>query len=275
MMKQKNFQIRALSALVALAIIFAAYSFWAVKGLKYIIVFAVTIGTFELSKILFHGEKSSFLKYLFIILSLLIFAASIASLSIGSLAYSLFLIVMIAAILLTLHNDGDLKHMLSFHMKASLGFFYIGLLPSFAFRILDQFSGLYWFIFLLSVVFAGDIFAYIFGVLLGKHKMMPLVSPKKTWEGSFGGIFGSIGASLICWNFFFTDQSLWFTLTLGAISGILGQFGDFFESLLKRVAEVKDSGKIMPGHGGILDRIDGVLFAGPVVLAGILILSHF
>lgn len=274
MTKQKNFQIRVLSAIVALAIIIGSYSLWAINGIKSFIVFAVAVGTLELAKILFHDEKSSFLKYLFILLSLLVFAASLVSLSIGSLAYALFLIIMISAVLLSLHNKGNLSHMVIVQSKAALGFFYMGLLPSFAYRILDQAHGIFWFAFLLAAVFAGDIFAYVFGVLFGKHKMMPLVSPQKTWQGSIGGLFGSLGASIVCWYLMFPELSLSFLVLVGGLSGCFGQFGDFFESLLKRVAGVKDSGKIMPGHGGVLDRIDGVLFAAPLVLAGILILSH-
>lgn len=274
MTTQKNFLIRALSAIVGLAIVIGLYSLWAVNGLKLVILFAVVLGTFELAAILFHAEKSVFLKYMFVALSLVIFAASISSLSIGSLAYALGLIIMISTVLLYSHKDGNLENMAALQSKASLGFFYMGLLPSFAFRILDQAYGIFWFVFLLVVVFAGDIFAYVFGVLFGKHKMMPNISPKKTWQGSIGGILGSLGASLLCWFFLFRDQSIWFISALGTISGCLGQFGDFFESLLKRVAGVKDSGKIMPGHGGILDRIDGVLFASPIILLGILILSH-
>ncbi|MGE5087278.1 MAG: phosphatidate cytidylyltransferase, partial [Bacillota bacterium] len=97
---------------------------------------------------------------------------------------------------------------------------------------------------------------------------------KKTWEGSFGGILGSLIAGFLCWKFLLSDYSAVFVLVLAAISGYVAQFGDFFESLLKRVAEVKDSGKIMPGHGGVLDRVDGVLFASPVVLFGVVIVSH-
>lgn len=275
MTTQKNLLIRLVSALIGLGLVIGLYSLWAINGLKVVIFFAVIFGTIELTAILFHDARSSFLKFLFVGLSFLVFTASAASLSIGSLAYAISLIVMISSSLMVFHKENHLEKMLSIQSKASLGFFYIGLLPSFAFRILDQAYGIFWFVFLLAVVFAGDIFAYIFGVLFGKHKMMPSVSPKKSWQGSAGGLFGAIGASVLCWYFFFQNHSIWVTIVLGAVSGCLGQFGDFFESLLKRVAGVKDSGKIMPGHGGILDRIDGVLFASPVILLGILILSHF
>jgi phosphatidate cytidylyltransferase len=181
---------------------------------------------------------------------------------------------MIITVLLAGHKEGNLDKILATHSKSALGFFYMGLLPAFSYKILDMSQGMAWFAFLLSTVFAGDTLAYVFGVLMGKHKVMPSVSPKKTWQGAVGGIVGSILASVACFLLLFPGQPLVAFVGLGALSGFVGQFGDFFESLLKRVANVKDSGKIMPGHGGILDRIDGILFASPVVLGGILTLSH-
>lgn len=270
----KSFLTRAVSALIALAIIIGLYVSLGVLGLKIAVGLIVVIGNWELIGILFHNEKSKVIKTLFRLMTYAVFAASITSLSMGSIIYALATIVMIITVLLSSHKEGNLEYMASAQAKSALGLFYMGLLPSFAFRLLDQAYGLYWFIFLLAVVFAGDTLAYVFGVLFGKNKVMPSVSPKKSWQGSIGGIIGSVTAGLICWLFLFPENSVGVFLLLGGISGFVGQFGDFFESLLKRVADVKDSGKIMPGHGGVLDRVDGVLFASPVVLGGVLILSH-
>lgn len=148
----------------------------------------------------------------------------------------------------------------------------MGLLPSFMIQLLSLPHGMVWFLSLLAIVFAGDIGAYIIGLNFGKHKIMPLVSPKKTVEGSIGGIafsvFTALGIS------YFLDHINPVALVLLAVpTSVIAQFGDFFESVLKRVAEVKDSGKIMPGHGGVLDRVDGVLFAAPVILFGALVLE--
>ncbi|AFY03338.1 phosphatidate cytidylyltransferase [Bdellovibrio bacteriovorus] len=270
----KSFLTRSVSALIALALIIGLYVSLGLMGLKIAVGLIVVIGNWELTAILFQREKSQLIKTLFRIATYAVFIASITSLSLGSIVYSLAVIGMIIAVLLSSHKEGNLEHMAAVQAKSALGLFYMGLLPSFAFRLLDQAYGLYWFIFLLAVVFAGDTLAYVFGVLFGKNKVMPSVSPKKTWQGSVGGIIGSVVAGLICWLFLFPENSVGVFLLLGGISGFVGQFGDFFESLLKRVADVKDSGKIMPGHGGVLDRVDGVLFASPVVLGGVLILSH-
>lgn len=274
MTKWKSFLTRAITALIALIVLIGLYVFLEVEGLKISVWLAVAIGSWELVGILFGDERSFVLKALFYILCITVFFATINSLASGALAYSLALIIFVIFVLLTQNRVGDLAHMMEEQGKASLGLLYMGLLPAFSYKILDQSSGISWFVFLLAVVFAGDTMAYVFGILLGKHKVMPTVSPKKTWEGSIGGIIGSLAAGLLCWIFAFPEQGLLPLLGLSAVAGFVGQFGDFFESLLKRVADVKDSGKIMPGHGGVLDRIDGVLFASPVILAGILTLSH-
>lgn len=270
----KSFLTRAASAIVALALITALYMTLAVNGLKIAVCIAVAIGTLELTNILFNNDKLSLLKILFLALTLVVFGAATLSLATGTLVFALMSVVFVAVSLLNLHKDGDLNLIFTTQAKAVLGFFYMGLLPSFAYRLLDFSLGVEWFVFLLAAVFAGDTMAYIFGVLFGKNKMMPSVSPKKSWQGSVGGVLGSLTAGLFCWLFLFPEGSAIFLVLLAGLAGIAGQFGDFFESLLKRVANVKDSGKIMPGHGGALDRIDGVLFAGPVILSGILMMSH-
>lgn len=274
MFLSKSFLTRVVSAIIALVLIITVFQLWNVLGLKYIISFAVLVGIYELIKILFHQEKSYFLKTSFGALALVTYASSIASLSLGSLVYSIALILMTIFTLLKVHKSGDLVRMTGLIATSSLGLFYVGLLPSFAFRILDQAYGLEWFVFLLAVVFSGDTMAYLFGVAIGKHKVMPTISPKKTWQGSIGGLFGSAVASILCSLYVLPNVSMQILVPLALAAGFVGQFGDFFESLLKRVANVKDSGKIMPGHGGVLDRIDAVLFASPVVLLGIILLSY-
>lgn len=270
----KSFLTRAVSAVIALSVLIGLYVFLKTDGLKIAVILAALIGSWELVAILFGEEKSFSLKTLFYVLCLFVFGITAYSLASGALAYSLALIIFVIFVLLTQNRMGDLSHMMEEHAKASLGLIYMGLLPAFSYKILEQSAGISWFVFLLAVVFAGDTMAYVFGMMLGKRKIMPHVSPKKTWEGSVGGIVGSLTAGLVCWLTAFPEQRLLPLLVLAGVAGFVGQFGDFFESLLKRVADVKDSGKIMPGHGGVLDRIDGVLFASPVILAGILILSH-
>lgn len=123
--------------------------------------------------------------------------------------------------------------------------------------------------FLLAVVWSGDTGAYFGGLKFGRHKLAPTISPKKTWEGAIFGLLASaLGGFLIHKFYSITSKPLGHDLTVLAASlagGILGQMGDLFESLFKRFAGVKDSGSIFPGHGGFLDRVDGLLFAAPVI----------
>jgi phosphatidate cytidylyltransferase len=270
----KNFLTRTASALVAIAIIYFLYVYLNITGLKIFIATSVVIGNIELMAMLFKDESSVFLKTAFVLCSLITFGISSFFLDVGIIVFTLAILIMWVLSLLVLNRNSSLERISTFQAKASLGIVYMGLIPAFIFRLLEGPLGLSWFIFLLSVVFSGDTLAYVFGVLFGKHKVMPTVSPKKTWQGSLGGIVGSVLAGFICWIYLIHDFSPSFILGLSAVAGFFGQFGDFFESLLKRVSGVKDSGKIMPGHGGILDRIDGILFAGPVVFFGVVILSH-
>ncbi len=116
----------------------------------------------------------------------------------------------------------------------------------------------------LASTFANDTLAYFTGKSLGKHPLHPRVSPKKTWEGLIGGIVGSVIASFLIWHFLQIDVSWAGILAYGLVMGCLTPMGDLAESLLKRAAGVKDSGRLIPGHGGVLDRIDALLFGFPV-----------
>jgi phosphatidate cytidylyltransferase len=151
------------------------------------------------------------------------------------------------------------------------GSIYVGYLFSFIIRIKNLPNGNYFLIFLLFITWINDVAAYIIGIKFGKNKIFPKISPMKTIEGSLGGIiFGVISV------FIFKN---WINLTfdkiilLGLIITIIAQLGDLFESMLKRCIGVKDSGNIIPGHGGILDSFDSLLFAAPVFYYCIIFLT--
>ncbi|MEZ4288054.1 MAG: phosphatidate cytidylyltransferase, partial [Polyangiales bacterium] len=115
---------------------------------------------------------------------------------------------------------------------------------------------------LLSMCLAwmSDTTAYFTGRAFGKHKLYPSLSPKKTVEGAIGGLLGSVGASVLAHFTFLPQLPLLSGVALAIVAGCLGQCGDLFESLIKRSTGVKDSGKILPGHGGLLDRVDALMF---------------
>ncbi|SEF45361.1 phosphatidate cytidylyltransferase [Caloramator fervidus] len=121
-----------------------------------------------------------------------------------------------------------------------------------------------WLIYIIA--WACDTLAYYSGSFLGKHKLCPEVSPKKTVEGSIGGIVGSIlGVLIWCWLNNDLKLNLLYMIILGILGGIISQIGDLSASLIKRYVGIKDYGNIMPGHGGILDRFDSILFIAPIV----------
>jgi phosphatidate cytidylyltransferase len=144
------------------------------------------------------------------------------------------------------------------------GMIYIPLLLAHVILLRAQAYGIEWIFFLLVLVFANDIGALYAGLAFGRHKLCPAVSPGKTVEGSVGGMAACIGLGALYKHVFFSElpwlESLGFFLCVGAA----GPLGDLFESMLKRKAKIKDSGVLFPGHGGILDRIDALLFAAPV-----------
>lgn len=116
------------------------------------------------------------------------------------------------------------------------------------------------------LIWLNDTGAYCAGSLLGRHKMFPRLSPKKSWEGFFGGLIFCLGASAAACYMNVYPYNLLQWLGLGLVACVFSTWGDLFESLLKRNAGIKDSGKIIPGHGGILDRIDSLLFVAPAIM---------
>lgn len=123
------------------------------------------------------------------------------------------------------------------------------------------------------MLWANDTGAYLTGRAFGKHKLFERHSPKKTWEGFIGGVLISAGAGALLSHYFVTSLSLNNWLTIAVIISCIGTMGDLVESMFKRSINVKDSGGILPGHGGLLDRFDGLLMAAPVVYAYVYLIS--
>ena len=143
------------------------------------------------------------------------------------------------------------------------GFLYVPFLLGHFILLRQSPHGISWIFLLLIIVMCGDTFAFYVGTSFGKRRLYPVVSPKKSIEGSLGGLVGSVVGALVVKATFFPELPLGSCLSAAVLLGVLGQLGDLFESLLKRSFGVKDSGVIIPGHGGILDRLDSLLFAAP------------
>ena len=156
---------------------------------------------------------------------------------------------------------------------AVLGGLYLCFCPYLIFAILFQSQGGdRWFLTLLCIVFAGDIGAYFSGQWWGKrHKLFPFISPSKSVAGALGGLFASLLTGVVLYKFLLLKETvqinLVFWLGFVLLLAVFAQIGDYFESLIKRRAQSKDSGNILPGHGGLLDRIDGLLFSAPLLYA--------
>ncbi len=169
---------------------------------------------------------------------------------------------------------------------AAFAVVYIGIPLAMLVQLRQQVAGAFLLLYLLLVVWAGDIFAYFVGKSMGRHLMAPRISPKKTWEGAAASLAASLAVGIVWFSYALQISSLllrlgliqrrdglfglekpelWPIVLLTVALNIAAQLGDLVESLIKRGAGVKDSGTILPGHGGMLDRIDALLFAAPVL----------
>ena len=131
---------------------------------------------------------------------------------------------------------------------------------------------------LFILVWVNDTFAYLVGCNLGKHRLWERISPKKSWEGFWGGLVAAVVVAALCGMFadsYFGGYAMWEMALIGLIAAVAGTIGDLIESLLKRTVGVKDSSNLIPGHGGILDRIDSILLVIPTVLIAIFFLTYY
>ncbi|MFQ5427868.1 MAG: phosphatidate cytidylyltransferase [Thermodesulfobacteriota bacterium] len=179
-------------------------------------------------------------------------------------AYTPLLLIAGLFIFLFLALAGASEHRMAVQEAVfkSAGLIYISLPLSYFLLLAEAQSGRKWILFFLIVIWCNDSLAYVFGRAYGRHKLCPSVSPGKTIEGAMGGIASGIAAAVI-FNAFTHLTGYGSVFILAIITGILGIAGDLFESIIKRGAGVKDSGTILPGHGGVLDRIDSMFFSLP------------
>ena len=163
------------------------------------------------------------------------------------------------------------------HSFGALAFaqLYIPFLLSHILLLFQLPEGRRWIFIVLMVIFAGDTGAYYVGHRWGRHKLWPAVSPGKTVEGALGGLLSSLALALLTGKLLLSSVGVGvgFFLALGLALAMVGQMGDLFESMLKRVSKVKDAGGLLPGHGGLLDRLDSLLFAFPLTYYSIAFLT--
>jgi phosphatidate cytidylyltransferase len=266
--------VRVLSAIGAIVILILAMAF-SPNGIIILSFITAIICAHEYATIALNKTQDHRLQWTFIAFVGVIYTTYVFFPEFGLSTTLILWASLMAALLSKIKTAEDLDLIVHLQGFTSLGLLYCGVIVSLAGRIvLWPDRGPTWFLTLLAIVLMGDIFAYFSGISMGRHKLFPALSPKKTVEGAIGGLIGSMAGGLAMWFGFFQDIPVALFIFLSIVTGIFAQTGDLFESLLKRVAQVKDSGRIMPGHGGLLDRLDGVLFALPFFY-GIAYALHF
>jgi phosphatidate cytidylyltransferase len=257
-----SFVKRWLTGLILAAVIFVIIIFGSPVALAVVIAFASMIGIWEYNNIVFGHcfliEKIEGLVFAFIIPFVVFWGNS--QLLIAVIAFCI-----IISFIIFLWSIKDSNFEIITVAKVILGLLYIPFLISHLILIRNLDKGVYWVLFLLVIAFAGDITALYIGKYFGKHKLIPLVSPGKTVEGTIGLVMGSTIACLIFGYFIFPEISFLHITALAFVGSIIGQLGDLSESAIKRNYGLKDASSILPGHGGLMDRMDCLLFIAPFV----------
>jgi phosphatidate cytidylyltransferase len=286
----QNLKLRILTAIVGVAVILTLLLWLGVGGVAF---FAFVISTgmlFEFSKMFFTLEDAKTKTALLILFNAfahglnywLVVGVSSAFLGLAP-AYLFFILFLFMVPKLlqygganALNSESGIK-ILSAHvhelMALVFGWIYLGWFPLLMVTIRSHAEGKHWLLLTLITVWSSDTFAYFAGRARGKTLLYETVSPKKTWEGAVGGTLGALILGIVYAHFYLPEQS---KVTVGVIvlaMSVASALGDLCESLIKRASNVKDSGNLLPGHGGVLDRFDGVVFALPVMCAYLWLIS--
>jgi len=263
--QMSNLAMRLLSA--GLAIPFLIFLVWYPHPLPLfgLVYFATAVGLFEWGNITLKGRPLAE-RALGIVLGLLT-AAAIYFGGRASLLGTLT-VISLGGFVFFLFRYGDLPTVGARFGTTLAGVLYVGVLLTFVALLKRRADGVHgeWVFLTMTLTWFADTGAYFAGRALGRHKLYPAISPGKTVEGAVGGLLGSVLALVIAKLWYLSGVLAWWDcLALALPAGALGQVGDLCESMIKRAYGVKDSGVILPGHGGILDRVDALLFSAPYV----------
>lgn len=284
-----NLKLRILTALIGAPVMLGLLFGFGVEG---VCLFALVISSgmwFEYGKMFFKLEDRTEKLVMMMIFNALVHIGHFwLSVGIHPALLGLFPLVLFSSIFLfqvprLLHYGGpaelnkpenvaNLKQ--HFHELAAVvfGVIYCTWFPLLMVNIREANRGMHWLAFVLLAVWSADTFAYFAGTKLGKTPLFPSVSPKKSWEGVIGGALGAVVVTLAYSHFFLHDVSTVYLITLCLTLCVASVLGDLAESLMKRATDCKDSGSLLPGHGGFLDRFDGVVFALPIMYLFLLII---
>jgi len=262
---------RVITAVLLIPFIFS-YLYWGGSLFFVFLVWAgFSLGSQEFFRLLHPGATKSLLIYHWVSGSLAVWGAYWKGLEGLIMALVLGFLFLIFSLVITFPNEKPFYDHLG---RQVITQWYLPLFMPFFILIRLENRGLFWIFFLMAVNYAGDSGAFYAGRTWGRHKLAPQVSPKKTIEGSLGGLAANILIALIFQQTLLKEQPLGFMVALGLVIGLVSQIGDLLESIFKRAARIKDSGSLFPGHGGILDRIDSLLLPAPLVYFYIVFVNH-
>ena len=257
---QKNLLVRIASAVVALPIV-GVFVFWREPlGLAALCLVVAVQGLHEYTSMTMAGRPAGERAGVLLVGAGLYLGLYFRP-ELGALW---FLAATLAVAMLILVRAVDIPAAGARLFAAEFGVFYIGGLLV-ALPLLHRSPGPAWVALAIAVTFANDTGAYFVGRAFGRHKLAPILSPGKTVEGGVGGLAAGLTVTFVAGWAFMPSLSIADRVAIGVVSGIVGPAGDLVESLIKRAAGVKDSGRSIPGHGGVLDRIDALLFVGAYV----------
>lgn len=266
-MAKSNLTVRLLTAAVAVPLLLALLFVGPTWGFYVLVAAASVIGATELFGMTHPGDRVA--QGVGALMTLLLSAAVYFFVRDARVVLGAFLLTTIVGVLVPLWRLGQIETAALRILANVAGPIYIGaLLATIALVHREQGAlGGQWVVMTLTFAWFGDTGGYFVGRFFGKHKLYEKVSPKKTREGFFGSLLGSTIGALAAHLWYLPVIPLGHAVLLAVVAGALGQMGDLVESLLKRSTGIKDSGWIIPGHGGLLDRIDALLIVSPIVWA--------
>jgi len=264
---------RVLTALVLLTLFGAALFLLPPLGFLFVLLLITEAGAVELARISRRWAPVAPVWALWVLVPAMIvlLAGALGDLPLPDLSEGTSLLLAATAVtvlvgLVTLFGRTPVDRSLPVLGSLAFGTLYLAVPAASVFRLREIDPWLV--VLLLAMIAANDSLAYYVGSAVGRHKLSPVVSPNKTWEGAAAGLFGGIAAAAV-WSLWRVGSVHADLLLLAAVTTLAAQCGDLVESMIKRGAGVKDSGSFLPGHGGMLDRTDGFLFAAPVLLLGL------
>lgn len=259
---------RVVTAIVLIPLIYLLVRYLPPLFFLFAVAFVVIIGQYEFYRFYFRVFNRFTLLGLILGFLLLVtfyraFYGSWGGWETGEMKEVVLSLIILLALTGFLFFTSNLQEVLTGVSVVVFGILYVAWTLGHLISLRSLFNGQSFIYFILIVTYGVDTGAYYTGRLLGKHKLAPTVSPGKTIEGAIGGVIAAIGAAFLARWLFLRGLTINNTILIGIVFGVISQLGDLSESMLKRSAGVKDSGSIIPAHGGMLDRVDSLIFTIP------------